>query len=71
MRKKLLLIAAAAALALGQPTPVLARDCEDICADKAAANCENIDTFKCSAYIAGCLSGCSVGKIIHWFLAEE
>ena len=67
MRQKLLLTAAAAALALGQPTPALARDCEDICAEKAVKNCENIDSFKCSAYIAGCLSGCSVAKIISWF----
>jgi hypothetical protein len=67
MRQKLLLAAAAAALALGQPTPALARDCEDICAEKAVARCENIDSFKCSAYIAGCLSGCSFGKILLWF----
>ncbi len=67
MRKKLLLAAAAAALTLGQPTPALARDCEDICADLAVKKCENIDSFKCSAYIAGCLSGCSMAMIISWF----
>jgi len=64
MRRKLLLAAAAVALALGQPAPALARDCEDICAEKAVNECENIDSFKCSMYIAGCLSGCSFGKIL-------
>ncbi len=52
------------ALVLGQPAPALARDCEDICADKAAARCEDIDSVKCGAYIAGCLLGCSMGQLI-------
>jgi len=67
MRQKYLVAAAAAALTLGQPTPALARDCEDICAEKAVKNCENIDSFKCSGYIVGCLSGCSMARIISWF----
>ncbi len=70
MRKKLLLVAAAAVIGLGQPAPALARDCEDICAEKAAAKCEDIDSPKCGAYIAGCLAGCSVGKIIKWLAGE-
>lgn len=53
------------ALVLGQPAPALARDCEDICADKAVEWCEDLDSVKCGAYIAGCLLGCSVGQLIR------
>lgn len=63
MRRKLVLLGALLALTLGQPAPALARSCEDICGEKAAANCEDIDSFKCAAYITGCLAGCSVGKL--------
>jgi hypothetical protein len=66
MRRRLLLMAAAVAFTLGQPAPALADSCEDICGEKAAANCEDIDSMKCGAYIIGCLSGCSTGKIIVW-----
>jgi hypothetical protein len=69
MRRRLLLMAAALAFALGQPAPALAEEsCEDICGEKAAANCEDIDSMKCGAYIVGCLSGCSTGKIIAWLI---
>jgi hypothetical protein len=67
MRKKLLLATAATVLMLGQPAPALARDCEDICADKVVERCEEIDSAKCGAYIAGCLLGCSMGKLIKLF----
>jgi hypothetical protein len=61
------MLAAGAVLLVGQPAPAQARMCEDICADKVVENCEVIDSVKCNAYILGCLSGCSVGKIISWF----
>jgi hypothetical protein len=70
MRKKLLLMAAAAAIGLAQPSPALADSCEDICGEKAAANCEDIDSLKCGAYILGCLSGCSTGKIIALLIGD-
>ncbi len=70
MRRKLLLMAAAVGFGLAQPSPALAESCEDICGEKAAANCEDIDSLKCGAYIVGCLSGCSTGKIIAWLIAE-
>lgn len=71
MRRILLLLAAAVAFGLGQPTAALAESCEDICGEKAAANCEDIDSLKCGAYIVGCLSGCSTGKIIAWLIKER
>lgn len=70
MMRRLLLLAAAVALGLGQPSAALAKSCEDICGEKAAANCEDIDSLKCGAYIVGCLSGCSTGKIIAWLIGE-
>ncbi len=65
MMRRFVLVTALAALALGQPAPALARDCEDICADKAVERCEDLDSVKCGAYIAGCLLGCSVGQLIR------
>jgi hypothetical protein len=65
MIRRFVLLTALAALALGQPAPALARDCEDICADKAVERCEDLDSVKCGAYIAGCLLGCSVGQLIR------
>ncbi|MGD8699832.1 MAG: hypothetical protein PVJ43_11105 [Gemmatimonadales bacterium] len=70
MRRKLLLMAAAVAWGLAQPSPALAESCEDICGERAAANCEDIDSLKCGAYILGCLSGCSTGKIIALLIGE-
>ena len=65
MRRKVVLVGALLALILGQPSPALARPCEDICGEKAAATCEDIDSFKCAAFITGCLAGCSVGKLFR------
>lgn len=70
MRNKFLLLAAAATLTLSQPAPALATSCEDICAELAAKNCDNIDSAKCGVYIFSCLAGCSVGKIIKLFRAS-
>lgn len=65
MKRKLLLVTALMAAGLGQPAPALARDCEDICADKAVEWCDDLDSVKCGAYIAGCLLGCSMGQLIR------
>jgi hypothetical protein len=72
MRRKLVVLTALLALALGQPTQALGdpdrereRDCEDICADLAAENCEDIDSVRCGFLIAGCLLGCSMGKLVE------
>lgn len=70
MRRKLVLAGALLALTLAQPTPALARPCEDICGENAAANCDNIDSFRCGAYIMGCLAGCSVGKLFRLLVDE-
>ncbi len=64
MQKRFLLAMVAAALALGQPSAAHAANCEDYCGEQAAANCENIDSYKCAFYILGCLGGCSVAQII-------
>ncbi|UCC72840.1 MAG: hypothetical protein JSV86_21220 [Gemmatimonadota bacterium] len=65
MRRRLLLLTALTTLVLGQPTTALARGCEDICADKAAGSCDEIDSARCGAYIAGCLLGCSMGQLMR------
>jgi hypothetical protein len=70
MRRMLLLMAAAASFGMAQPSPALAESCEDICGERAAANCQDIDSLKCGAYILGCLSGCSTGKIIAVLIGE-
>ncbi len=64
MWRRAILSIVASALIVGQPAPALARSCEDICADRAAETCDNIDSIHCAAFIAGCLAGCSVGKAL-------
>ena len=67
MRKRLMLLAAALVLVLAQPLPALAAEevsCEEICGELAAKNCKKIDSLRCTFYIAGCLSGCELGKIL-------
>ena len=65
MWRRTMAVAAVTVLALGQPAPALAKTCEDICGEKAAEKCENIDSMKCAAYIAGCLAGCYFGKLLN------
>ena len=38
--------------------------CSDYCGEKAAQNCEEIDSWRCNLYIAGCLAGCNVNKYL-------
>ena len=38
--------------------------CTDYCGEKAAENCEEIDSWRCNLYIAGCLAGCTVNKYL-------
>ncbi len=66
MRRRLVLLIAALGLVLGQPSAAVAaeRSCEEICGERAAQNCEEIDSMKCNFYIAGCLAGCTFAKII-------
>jgi hypothetical protein len=68
------LTAALAALALAgfvtgvTPPEALAEkaktSCTDYCGEKAAENCEEIDSWRCNLYIAGCLAGCNVNKYL-------
>lgn len=38
-------------------------ECQDYCAEKAAENCERIDSWKCTWYILGCLAGCNIASL--------
>ena len=68
------LTAALAALALAgfvtgvTPPEALAEkaktSCTDYCGEKAAETCEEIDSWRCNLYIAGCLAGCNVNKYL-------
>lgn len=66
------LTAALAVLALAgigstaRPPEALAEkaSCTDYCGEKAAENCTEIDSWRCSLYIAGCLAGCNVKKYL-------
>jgi hypothetical protein len=37
--------------------------CQDYCAEKAAAGCERIDSWNCTWYILGCLAGCNIASL--------
>jgi hypothetical protein len=55
--------------ALAVPPPAAAASsagpalCQDYCAELAAANCERIDSWKCTWYILGCLAGCNIASL--------
>ncbi len=38
--------------------------CSDYCGEKAAENCEDIENWRCSLYMIGCLAGCNVSKYL-------
>ncbi len=38
--------------------------CTDYCGEKAAENCEDLESWRCNLYIAGCLAGCNVNKYL-------
>lgn len=60
---------AAAMLALAVPPSARAStsagpvECQDYCAERAAAHCERIDSWKCTWYILGCLAGCNIASL--------
>lgn len=37
--------------------------CQEYCGEKAAERCEDIDSFRCGAYILGCLAGCNLKQL--------
>lgn len=37
--------------------------CQDYCGEKAAKNCERIDSWNCTWYILGCLAGCNIASL--------
>ena len=66
-RRTMVITALALAAGLGQPWTPEARaqsvSCSDYCGEKAAANCDNVDSWECGWYIAGCLAGCNLRKL--------
>lgn len=65
MRRLLLASAALATLTATAPGPSLmaAKPCTEYCGEKAAENCDDIDSFECGWYIVGCLAGCSISRL--------
>ncbi len=65
MRRFLIAFASLALLAATGPRPetLWARPCTEHCGERAAAHCEDIDSFECGFYILGCLAGCRISKI--------
>lgn len=37
--------------------------CQEYCGEKAAERCEDLDSFRCGAYILGCLAGCNLKRL--------
>lgn len=38
-------------------------DCPNYCGERAAARCDNIDSWECTWYIVGCLAGCNLRNL--------
>lgn len=37
--------------------------CTSYCGKRAAERCEDIESFKCLWYMAGCLAGCNLARL--------
>lgn len=65
--KRLVLATALLALAAPPQTRAAVRaspvECQDYCAERAAANCDRIDSWNCTWYILGCLAGCNIASL--------
>lgn len=46
-----------------RPEPLWAKPCTEYCGEKAAEKCDDIDSFECGWYIAGCLAGCHIARL--------
>lgn len=67
MRRLLIAFAALSLLAATGPRPEPLRageDCTDYCGEKAAEDCDDLESFSCGFYIFGCLAGCNIAKIV-------
>jgi hypothetical protein len=38
--------------------------CDEYCGERAAAHCEDLNSWGCTLYIAGCLAGCNIKKFL-------
>lgn len=46
-----------------RPEPALAKSCPEYCGERAAAECDDIESFECGWYILGCLAGCNIARL--------
>lgn len=65
MRRFLIAFGALVVLTATGPRPELAwaEPCTEYCGEKAAENCDDIDSFECGWYIVGCLAGCNLARL--------
>lgn len=65
MRRFLIAFAALSLLAVAgpRPEPLRAETCSDYCGDRAAEECDDLDSFECGFYILGCLAGCNIARL--------
>lgn len=69
MRRAILTLSAVSVLAAsgpGVPEALARREasfCPRYCGKKAAAHCDDIDSWDCGWYILGCLAGCNLARL--------
>lgn len=66
MRRLMIAFAALSLLAATGPRPGSLRadnPCTDYCGEKAAAECDDLESFSCTFYILGCLAGCNIARL--------
>lgn len=44
----------------GEEEKTPAEICQEYCGEKAAEHCDDIHSYRCGAYIWGCLAGCNL-----------
>ena len=65
MRRFLIAFAALSLLSATGPRPetLWAKSCTEYCGERAAADCDDLESFRCSFYIMGCLAGCNIARL--------
>lgn len=66
MRRLMIAFATLSLVAATGPRPeaLWAKACDEYCGEKAAAECDDLESFSCGFYIVGCLAGCNIAKIL-------
>lgn len=66
MRRLLIAFAVLSLLSATGPRPEAlpaSQPCDEYCGEKAAEECDDLESYSCGFYILGCLAGCNLARL--------